>query len=53
LVDGAAYFSAVADALEAARDVIYIAAWWLTPEARAHERERERESVCVREREIR
>lgn len=31
-VDGAAYMSAVADALEAAREEIYIADWWLSPE---------------------
>ena len=33
LVDGAAYFGAVADAVEAACHIIYIADWWLSPEA--------------------
>lgn len=31
-VDGASYMSAVADALEAATEEIYIADWWLSPE---------------------
>lgn len=31
-VDGASYMSAVADALEAAREEIYICDWWLSPE---------------------
>lgn len=31
-VDGAGYFSAVADALEGALDEIFIADWWLSPE---------------------
>lgn len=31
-VDGAGYMSAVADALEAATEEIYIADWWLSPE---------------------
>lgn len=31
-VDGAAYMSAVADAMEAAREEIYVADWWLSPE---------------------
>ncbi|XP_026745691.1 phospholipase D2 isoform X1 [Trichoplusia ni] len=32
LVDGRAYLAAVADALELAREEIYIADWWLSPE---------------------
>lgn len=31
-VDGSSYMSAVADALEAATEEIYIADWWLSPE---------------------
>jgi hypothetical protein len=31
-VDGASYMSAVADALEAANEDIYISDWWLSPE---------------------
>lgn len=31
-VDGAPYMSAVADAMEAATEEIYIADWWLSPE---------------------
>lgn len=31
-VDGAAYFDAVADALESAQRTIFIADWWLSPE---------------------
>lgn len=31
-VDGAGYMSAVADALEAATEEIFIADWWLSPE---------------------
>ena len=31
-VDGASYMCAVADALEAATEEIYIADWWLSPE---------------------
>ena len=38
LVDGAAYFAAVADALEAAQHTIYIADWWLSPEVRVAHR---------------
>ncbi|XP_039278492.1 phospholipase D1-like [Nilaparvata lugens] len=32
LVDGRSYMAAVADAMEAAREEIYIADWWLSPE---------------------
>lgn len=32
LVDGAEYFSAAADAMELAREEIFIADWWLSPE---------------------
>ncbi|XP_054719269.1 phospholipase D2-like [Uloborus diversus] len=32
IVDGATYFEAVAEALENAREEIFIADWWLTPE---------------------
>nr|QDR51023.1 Phospholipase D [Manduca sexta] len=32
LVDGAAHFAAVADAMDLARDEIFIADWWLSPE---------------------
>ncbi|XP_052738027.1 phospholipase D2 isoform X2 [Bicyclus anynana] len=32
LVDGSAYLSAVADAMELAREEIFIADWWLSPE---------------------
>ena len=32
LVDGSAYFSAVADAMELAKEEIFIADWWLSPE---------------------
>lgn len=31
-VDGAGYMSAVADALEAAKEEIFITDWWLSPE---------------------
>lgn len=31
-VDGRDYFCAVAEALESAREVVYIADWWLSPE---------------------
>ena len=31
-VDGATYMSAVADAMEAAHEEIFIADWWLSPE---------------------
>lgn len=31
-VDGSSYMSAVADALEAANEEIYISDWWLSPE---------------------
>jgi len=31
-VDGSSYMSAVADALEAAQDEIFICDWWLSPE---------------------
>uniref|UniRef100_H2Z4U2 Phospholipase n=1 Tax=Ciona savignyi TaxID=51511 RepID=H2Z4U2_CIOSA len=31
-VDGRSYFEAVADAIEAAREEVYITDWWLTPE---------------------
>ncbi|KFM64830.1 Phospholipase D1, partial [Stegodyphus mimosarum] len=31
-VDGATYFEAVADALEKAKEEIFIADWWLSPE---------------------
>lgn len=31
-VDGSSYMSAVADALDAANEEIYIADWWLSPE---------------------
>jgi phospholipase D1/2 len=31
-VDGSSYMTAVADALEAANEEIYIADWWLSPE---------------------
>lgn len=31
-VDGSSYMSAVADALEAATEEIFIADWWLSPE---------------------
>lgn len=31
-VDGASYFAAIADALEAAHEEILIADWWLSPE---------------------
>lgn len=31
-VDGSSYMSAVADAMEAAHDEIYISDWWLSPE---------------------
>lgn len=32
IVDGATYFEAVAIALEAAKEEIFIADWWLSPE---------------------
>lgn len=32
IVDGASYFDAVATAMEAAKEEIFIADWWLTPE---------------------
>ncbi|XP_055938050.1 phospholipase D1-like [Argiope bruennichi] len=32
IVDGATYFEAVADVLDKAKEEIYIADWWLTPE---------------------
>ena len=38
LVDGADYFGAVADALEAAKHTIYIAGWWISPEVCPYQR---------------